>query len=98
MPLQPVDGPARDEGRDISFPMTNGLYEARCYVQLGALDSIEQARTENAADRLARFENHRVMFEAVASDLYDAGLPLRITADHVRMLRRITEHRRHAGS
>ena len=94
MPLQSVEGPARDEGRDVSFPMTNGLYELRCHVQLGALDSIEQAPTESAADRVARFDRHRVMFQSVASDLYDAGLPLRITADHVRMLRRVMDFRR----
>ena len=98
MPLQPVDGPARDEGREISFPMSDGLHESRCYVQLGALDSVEQLFTGDAADRLARFDRHRALFQSVASDLYDAGLPLRITADHVRMLRRIAEHRRHTGS
>ena len=87
MPLVSFDCDGRDEGRLVSFLMRDGAMPIRCYIQMGALDAIEQARTENAGERLTRFDQHRAMFEAVASDLYDAGLPLQITADHLTLLR-----------
>lgn len=88
MSLKAVDKPAKDEGREVSFPMRHDAEHVRCTVQQGALDSVESSFTGDAGDRMARFDRHRAMFEAVASDLYDAGLPPRITADHVRMLHR----------
>ncbi len=87
MPLQPVDEPARDEGHFFSFAMASASGTVRCNVQQGALDSAEPTRTGCARDRAERFSRHRATFEAVASDLFDAGLPLRITADHMKCLR-----------
>ena len=87
MPLQSVAFPARDEGHFFSFAKTAVSGTVRCHVQQGALDSVEQTRTEGARDRMDRFCRHRAAFEAVASDLFDAGLPLRITADHMSCLK-----------
>ena len=87
MPLQTTDAPVRDEGRMVSFVMHDGSKPVRCHVPQGTLDAAGPSRTDDAEDRLSRFNQHRTMFEAVASDLYDAGLPLRITADHVTKLR-----------
>ncbi len=86
MPLHPVDGPARDEGHFLSFAMQAPARTVRCHVQQGALDAIEPTQTGDERDRMDRFDRHRAAFEAVASDLFDAGLPLRITADHMRWL------------
>lgn len=94
MPLQPVDEPARDEGHFFSFVMTAPVRTVRCHVQQGALDSVEHTRTEGARDRMDRFQRHRAAFEAVASDLFDAGLPLRITADHMKWLRNFASSHR----
>ena len=88
MCLQPDGSPVRDEGAFLSFTMTDAGRIVRCHVQQGALDSVERTRAGDAADRAARFGRHRAAFEAVASDLYAAGLPLRITADHGTWLRR----------
>ena len=88
MPLQPNGSPVRDEGSSLSFTMIDSDRTIRCHVHRGALDSVEQTRTGDAADRIARFCRHRTNFEAVARDLHAAGLPLRITADHVTWLRR----------
>lgn len=96
MPLQPVHAPARDEGRHLSFAMRTATVLVRCHVQQGALDSIEQTRTGDARDRMDRFHRHRAAFEAVASDLFDAGLPLRITADHMSWLRAFASNHRRA--
>lgn len=88
MCLQPDGSPVRDEGAFLSFTMTDADRVVRCHVQRGALDSVERTRTGDAADRAERFSRHRAAFEAVARDLHAAGLPLRITADHVTWLRR----------
>ncbi len=88
MSLQPDGSPARDDGAHLSFTMTDAGRPVRCHVQLGALDSVERSMTADAADRIARFARHRAGFEAVARHLHEAGLPLRITADHVTWLRR----------
>lgn len=87
MPLQPVDVSPRDEGHFFSFAMRSETRLVRCHVQQGALDSIEKTASGNAKDRMDRFRRHRSAFEAVASDLFDAGLPIRITADHMAWLR-----------
>ena len=95
MPLQSVDAPARDEGHFFSFAMRASTRTVRCHIQQGALDSIEQTRTGDARDRMDRFQRHRAAFESVASDLFDAGLPLRITADHMNWLKAFSAgHRR----
>ena len=86
MPLKSLDGDIRDEGYRVSFLMRDGTRPIRCYVLQGALDTVGQARTSCADERVARFDQHRAKFEAVASELYDAGLPLLITADHVALL------------
>jgi hypothetical protein len=86
MPLQSVDVPARDEGFEIGFMMTDGAKQVRCYVQQGALDKIEYGRPTSAEENMDRFNRYRTAFEAVASSLYDAGLPLRITSAHLTML------------
>ena len=88
MPLQPNGSPVRDEGLSLSFTMMDSGRIIRCHVHRGALDSVERTRTGDAADRIERFNRHRASFEAVARDLHEAGLPLRITADHVTWLRR----------
>ncbi len=82
MPLQSVNLAPRDDGFAVSFVMLDGVRAIRCYAQQGTLDAIEQSRTDDARERLERFDRHRAAFESVASDLFDAGLPLRITADH----------------
>ncbi len=86
MPLQPLDIDVRDEGQRVSFLMRDGTRPVRCYVLQGALDTIGPLRTSCADERVARFDQHRAKFEAVASELYDAGLPLLITADHLTLL------------
>lgn len=96
MPLQSVDVPARDEGHFLSFAMKAPTTLVRCHVQQGALDSVERTRTGDERDRMDRFRRHRAAFEAVASDLFDAGLPLRITADHMSWLMASTPDRRRA--
>ncbi len=96
MPLQSVDAPARDEGHSLSFAMRSATTLVRCHVQQGALDSVQQTRTGDARDRMDRFHRHRAAFEAVASDLFDAGLPLRITADHMSWLGAFASNRRRA--
>lgn len=96
MPLQPVDVPARDEGHFIAFAMRAAARTVRCHVQLGALDSVEPTQAGDARDRMDRFSRHRAAFEAVASDLFDAGLPLRITADHINWLKRFAAGHRQA--
>lgn len=88
MSLQPDGSPVRDEGAYLSFTMTSGARLVRCHVQQGALDAVERTKTGDAADRAARFGRHRAAFEAVARNLHEAGLPLRITADHVAWLQR----------
>jgi hypothetical protein len=88
MCLQPDASSVRDEGSSLTFTMVDAGRVVRCHVHRGALDSVERTRTGDAADRLERFRRHRSAFEAVARDLYDAGLPLRITADHLTWLRR----------
>ncbi|WP_237476769.1 DUF1488 family protein [Lichenibacterium dinghuense] len=88
MSLQPNGSTVRDEGAYLSFTMTSAGRVVRCHVQQGALDSIERTRAGDAADRTERFGRHRAAFEAVARHLHEAGLPLRITADHVTWLRR----------
>ncbi|MGI3903944.1 MAG: DUF1488 family protein [Janthinobacterium lividum] len=87
MPLQPIDVSPRDEGHFFSFAMRSETRMVRCHVQQGALDSIEKTASGDAKDRMDRFRRHRSAFEAVASDLFDAGLPVRITADHMTWLR-----------
>ena len=96
MPLLHFDSPARDEGHFFSFAMTSVDRTVRCHVQQGALDSVEQTRTEGARDRMDRFHRHRAAFEAVASALFDAGLPLRITADHMSWLTAFASNHRRA--
>lgn len=98
MPLLHFDSPARDEGHFFSFAMTSVDRTVRCHVQQGALDSVEQTRTEGARDRMDRFHRHRAAFEAVASDLFDAGLPLRITADHMKALRNFLSRPHHPAA
>ncbi len=98
MPLQQIDLPARDDGLAVSFVMLDGARHIRCYAQQGTLDAIEQCRTGSGRERLERFSRHRAAFEAVASDLYDAGLPLRITADHMTWLQRCSGRRRQAAA
>ena len=88
MPLQPVDGPSWIDGFGVRFLMRSGAGEVRCYAHQGALDMIEQNTAKDIYGQRDRFERNRTTFEAIASDLYDAGLPLRITADHVTKLRR----------
>ena len=94
MPLQPTDAPARDDGSMVSFSMRDAERLVRCQAQQGALDSVERSRTGSAGERLERFRRHRAAFEAVASELYDAGLPLRITADHMSRFRAFAIDRR----
>ncbi len=96
MPLLPIDVPPQDEGHHLSFAMKANARVVRCHVQQGALDSIESTVSGDATDRMARFYRHRSTFEAVASDLFDAGLPLRITADHMTWLRRLAPNPRPA--
>ncbi len=91
MPLTATQSEPRDEGFEVSFVMTDGQKLFRCSAQLGALDAIEPDRTQSRNDRLQRFLRYRRVFEAVASELYDAGLPPRITVDHLAHLPR---HRR----
>ena len=86
MPLHRVDTVPRDEGFEIGFAMTDGTKQVRCYAQDGALDVIETGRTATVQERLDRFARHRHAFEAVASSLFDAGLPLRITSAHLNKL------------
>ncbi len=86
MPLQSLNVPGKDEGFEIGFPMADGDRRVRCYVQQGALDAIEPGRAASVEERMARFNRFRPAFEAVASSLYDAGLPLRITSAHLNML------------
>ena len=88
MPLQSVDVPPQDEGHFVSFAMKANARVVQCHVQQGALDSIENTMSGDSHDRMDRFHRHRSTFEAVASDLFDAGLPVRITADHMTWLRR----------
>ena len=96
MSLQPDASSVRDEGSSLSFTMIDTDRVVRCHVQRGALDSVERTLTGDAADRVARFGRHRGAFEAVARDLHAAGLPLRITADHVTWLRRFSVEPRRA--
>ncbi len=96
MPLQTNGSAVRDEGNSLSFTMVDAERVVRCHVHRGALDSVEQTRTGDSADRVERFCRHRSSFEAVASDLHAAGLPLRITADHVTCLRRSSVEPRRA--
>ncbi len=84
--FESLDLGIRDEGHRVSFLMRDGTRPIRCYVLQSALDTIGQLKTSCADERIARFDQHRAKFEAVASELYDAGLPLLITADHVTLL------------
>ena len=96
MPLQSVNLAPRDDGFAVSFVMLDGVRAIRCYAQQGTLDAIEQSRTDDVRERLERFDRHRAAFESVASDLFDAGLPLRITADHMTWLQQCSGRRRRA--
>ena len=93
MPLRTTDIPAKDEGFEIGFAMLDGPRLVRCYVQQGALDAIESGRTADAEARLQRFDLYRGAFEALASSLYDAGLPLRITSAHLSTLLALARRR-----
>jgi hypothetical protein len=88
MPLQPVDARPWIDGQGVRFLMRSDSGEVRCYLHQGALDMIEQPTARNMQEQIDRFERHRATFEAIASDLHDVGLLLRITADHVTKLRR----------
>lgn len=96
MSLLSDGSPVRDEGSTLNFTMVDGTRVLRCHVHRGALDAVEATRTADAADRVARFGRHRAAFEAVARELHAAGLPLRITADHLTWLRRSAGARRQA--
>lgn len=79
--------PSRDEGTGLSFLMRDGQRPVRCYILQGALDGVERGMATDRCDRVERFQRHRATFEGVASQLYDAKLPVRITADHLSHLR-----------
>ncbi len=98
MPLQTMDAPVSDQGHFLSFTMATAGRTVSCHVQVGALDSVERSRAGDASDRVSRFHRHRAAFEAVASDLFDAGLPLRITADHMTWLRKFVSSRQRAAA
>ena len=84
MPLSPMDGPAKVDLHEVEFGMLDGRKVVPCFVDRDAIDDIEHATTQTNAERLAIFERHRRRFETIASELFDAGLPPRVTGRRLR--------------
>ncbi|MFC2248799.1 DUF1488 family protein [Labrys portucalensis] len=76
MPLTPTDEiPFEVFERDsLQFWMQDGRERVRCLVSRAYLDDLGPGMTNNVADLIARFDQHRAFFESMASRKYDAGM------------------------
>jgi hypothetical protein len=72
MPLGHVDRPGYENKQGVHFPMTHADTIIRILVSRDVLRGAESAPPEDGGD-MARFEAHRMEFEAIASDKFDHG-------------------------
>lgn len=83
MPLDHSAMPPDDlaDSRKVRFRMRGEDALVDCYVGWDALDALEGAPAISRADRLQRFETHRVRIEAAIVRKHEAGAKGDITLD-----------------
>jgi len=87
MPLDHSAMPPDDlaDSRDVRFRMRGEDALVDCFVSWDALDALEGSPAASRADRLQRFETHRLLIEAAVVRKYEGGEegPIRIGASDV---------------
>lgn len=74
MPLKALDRPAADDERfEVRFAMEDGERQIECFVTYGAIEEADGDFSGRRNAWLERFESQRVLFELIASRLYDQG-------------------------
>jgi hypothetical protein len=73
MPLKATDLPGEIDAFGVRFLMQGRSGPVRCHVFRATIDHLGAEHARTAEDALKRFAKNRRRFEALASDLHDAG-------------------------
>ena len=83
VPLRTSGEPGVGDDWGVTFVMLEGSGRVNCHVAATAIEDIERSERPTEQERLAIFARHRKRFEAIASDLFDAGFATRVTTKHL---------------
>lgn len=73
MPLTSIDEPGVVDAFGVCFAMEEHGRLVRCHVFRNALNQVEGQAAMNDGELLVSYQKHRVLFERLASNMFDAG-------------------------